>query len=141
MTIIPFIAEMPNSATKPIAADTLNGIPVRTRANIPPTKAIGMALAASIVSVIEPKFKNSSMQMSARLSGTATASRSIASCSSRNPPTHSARGPAGHRAREPVDPLLQFAELPDPFETWSGGQRHLFSHLVLSLEHRAAEVP
>ena len=84
MTMIPFMAEMPNSATKPIAADTLNGAPVRNRAKMPPIRAIGMALAASSMSLTEPKFRSSSMQISAKLSGTATESRPMASSSSPN---------------------------------------------------------
>ena len=42
--MMPFIAAIPNSATKPIAAEMLNGMSARNSASTPPVKAIGMAL-------------------------------------------------------------------------------------------------
>ncbi len=44
------ITEIPNSAMKPIAADTLNGVPVSHSAKIPPIIAIGMTLSANSMS-------------------------------------------------------------------------------------------
>ena len=55
-TRMPSITAMPNSATKPIAAEMLNAVPVRARASTPPTIAIGIAEKASRLSRIEPKF-------------------------------------------------------------------------------------
>ena len=43
---MPSMAAMPNRATKPIAAETLNGVPVRASAKTP-IRAIGMTLAAN----------------------------------------------------------------------------------------------
>ena len=48
--MMPSMAAIPNRATKPIAAETLNGVPVRNSAKMPPIRAIGMTLAASSVS-------------------------------------------------------------------------------------------
>jgi hypothetical protein len=45
-TMMPSMAAMPNSATKPMAAETENGVPVSARANIPPINAIGITLAS-----------------------------------------------------------------------------------------------
>ncbi len=50
------MVEMPNSAMKPIAAETENGVPVRTRAKMPPISAIGITLKVSSVSVSEAKL-------------------------------------------------------------------------------------
>ena len=55
-TMMPFIAAMPNSATKPIAAEMLNGMSARVRLMMPPISAIGIALPASSVSVRLPKL-------------------------------------------------------------------------------------
>ena len=92
---MPSITEMPNSAMKPIAAETLNGIASRTSAKMPPTTAIGMTLMARSVSGTEPKLTQSSSAIRARLSGTTILSRAIASCRLPNSPTHSSREPAG----------------------------------------------
>ena len=62
--MMPSMAAMPNSATKPIAAETLNGVPVKNSAKMPPISAIGMTLAASSVSTSEQKLRYSSMQIS-----------------------------------------------------------------------------
>ena len=54
--MMPSIAAMPNKATKPIAAETLKAVPVITRAKMPPTRVMGITLAASSVSVSVPKL-------------------------------------------------------------------------------------
>ncbi len=89
--MIPSIAAIPNSATKPIAADTLNAVPVTNSASTPPISAIGITLAASAMSTRDPKFVYSRMQISSRAIGTTTARRSSASCSSPNSPAQSSR--------------------------------------------------
>ena len=94
--MMPSITEMPNSAMNPIAAETLNGICIRNSAKIPPTTAIGMTLMVNSVSGTEPKLIQSSNAISARLSGTTTLSRAIASCRLPNSPTHSIRDPTGN---------------------------------------------
>ena len=55
--MMPSITEIPNNAIKPIAADTLNGVPVRISAKIPPTIAIGMTVSPSNVSASDEKLK------------------------------------------------------------------------------------
>src|SRR5690349_1293648 len=55
-TMMPFIAAMPNRATKPIAAEMLNGMSASVRLMMPPISAIGIALPASSVSVRLPKL-------------------------------------------------------------------------------------
>ncbi len=54
--MMPFMAAMPNRATKPIAAEMLNDMSQSHRPMMPPTNAMGMALPASSVSVSEPKL-------------------------------------------------------------------------------------
>jgi hypothetical protein len=54
--MMPFMAAMPNRATKPMAAEMLNGMSARNRPKMPPVSAIGMALPAINVSVSEPKL-------------------------------------------------------------------------------------
>ena len=44
---MPFIAAMPNRATKPMAAEMLNGMSARNRPSMPPTSASGMALLSA----------------------------------------------------------------------------------------------
>ncbi len=94
---MPFITEMPNSAMNPIAADTLNGMPVTARPKMPPITAIGMTLIANSVSRIVPKLIHNSRAISARVIGTTIFSRLIASCRLPNSPTHSKREPGGSR--------------------------------------------
>jgi len=93
--MMPSITAMPNSAMKPIAPDTLKGMPVISSPSTPPKIAIGITLIASSVSTIEPKLKNSSTAISARLIGTTTDSRLMASCRLPNSPTHSTCEPGG----------------------------------------------
>src|SRR3978361_1709514 len=87
--MMPSITAIPNSAMKPIAADTLNGIPDIRSPSAPPKIAIGITLMASRVSTIEPKLNHSSTAISARLIGTTIDSRLMASCRLPNSPTHS----------------------------------------------------
>ena len=54
--MMPSMTAMPNSPTKPIAADTLNGVPVTASAKTPPVKAIGSARAASDISMSDRKL-------------------------------------------------------------------------------------
>ena len=54
--MMPFIAAMPNRATKPIAAEMLNDMSHRARPRMPPISAIGIALPASKVSRNVPKL-------------------------------------------------------------------------------------
>ena len=53
---MPSMTEIPNNAIKPIVADTLNGVPVRKSAKIPPTIAIGITLRPKAVSIAEEKW-------------------------------------------------------------------------------------
>ena len=94
--MMPSITAMPKSAMNPIAADTLNGIPVTKSASTPPMIAMGMTLIASRVSVTEPKLIHSSNAIITRLSGTTSFRRPIASCRLPNSPTHSIRNPGGN---------------------------------------------
>ena len=113
--MMPSIAAMPNSATKPIAAETLNGVPVTNSAKMPPISAIGITLAASSVSLSEPKLRYSSRQISSE------AER--------------------HHDRQPLQRVLQVAEFADPFEPVAAAAACTCSAtLLLRLEHRAAEV-
>ena len=54
--MMPFMAAMPNRATKPIAAEMLKGMPRMNSDSTPPVNAIGMALPASSVSRRLPKL-------------------------------------------------------------------------------------
>ena len=92
---MPSITAMPNSAMKPIAADTLNGIPEIRSPSTPPKIAIGITLIASSVSIIEPKLNHNRIAISASEIGTTTDSRLMASCKLPYSPTHSSREPAG----------------------------------------------
>jgi hypothetical protein len=47
---MPSMAEIPNRATKPIAAKTLNGVSVNYKVQMPPSSAIGMTLVANRMS-------------------------------------------------------------------------------------------
>ena len=111
---MPSMAAMPNSATKPIAAETLNGVPVRNSAKMPPIIAIGMTLAASSMSVTDAEVD---VQQQAD--------------------QHDAER---HDDGEPLQRFLQIAELADPFQAVAAGQLHLLGHLPLRLQHRAAQV-
>ena len=82
---------IPNNAIKPMAADTLNGVPVRKSAKMPPIIAIGMTATPRRVSVNEAKLTYSNMPMSRIVRGTITLSRAIASCRLPNSPNHSSR--------------------------------------------------
>ena len=54
--MMPFMAAMPNRATKPMAAEMLNDMSASQRPRMPPISAIGMALPAISVSTREPKL-------------------------------------------------------------------------------------
>ena len=73
------MTEIPNSAIKPIAADTLNESPATNNARIPPTIAMGMTESASSVSERDEKFSQRRSAMRARLNGTAICNLPIAS--------------------------------------------------------------
>ncbi len=77
------LTAIPNSAMKPIAAETLKGIPLTKRPSTPPKIAIGITLIASSVSTIEPKLNHNNTAISVRLIGTTIDSRRMASCSCR----------------------------------------------------------
>ena len=85
------MAAMPNRATKPIAEDTLKGVPEIHSAKMPPSMAMGITLAASSASRILLKFRYSSSTIKAIANGTAMLRRAIASCKLPNSPTHSRR--------------------------------------------------
>src|SRR5215510_15284488 len=70
--MMPSIADIPNSAMKPIAAETLNGMSAMKRPNTPPRTAIGITLIASSVSGTEPKLTHSSSAMRPSVIGTTT---------------------------------------------------------------------
>ena len=90
--MMPSITEMPNRAMKPIAAETLNGVPVTNSAKMPPISAIGMTLAASSVSVSEEKLTNNSSadQQQAERHDHRQPRRALPA-DSPNSPTHSSR--------------------------------------------------
>jgi len=67
---MPSITAIPNSAMKPIAAETLNAVPEISRPRTPPNMAMGMTLMASRVSRIEPKLNQSRTPISASEIGT-----------------------------------------------------------------------
>ena len=54
--MMPFMAAMPNRATKPMAAEMLNGMPASHSDRMPPINASGIALPASSVSRRVPKL-------------------------------------------------------------------------------------
>ena len=56
----PFKIAIPDSAMKPTAAEIENGIPLRTKANIPPVKARGIPVKIIIESLKEPNARSSS---------------------------------------------------------------------------------
>ena len=88
---MPSMAAIPNSATKPIAEETLNGVPVDPqREDAAHQRHRDHARGQQRVAQL-PKFKYSSSTISAIDSGTATLSRATASCRLPNSPTHSRR--------------------------------------------------
>src|SRR5882672_4550555 len=74
----PFSTACPNSAMKPIAADTERGMPVISRAKIPPISANGMLSRMRSALRIAPNASKSNMKMSSTDTGTMMASRAIA---------------------------------------------------------------
>ncbi len=111
---MPSMTAIPNNAMKPIAAETLNGVPVSNSAKMPPIMAIGMTAMPSSVSVNEAKLTYSNTPISRMVSGTITLRRLIASC--------------------------RLPNSPDPFQTVARGQRDFIGNPALRLEHGAAEV-
>src|SRR5713226_3563260 len=108
--MMPSITAMPNSATKPIAADTLNGKPEIRSPSTPPKIAIGITLMASSVSTIEPQQHRDQRE----------ADR--------------------HHDRQPFDGVLQIAVLADPFDPRTCRELDLGCDLVLRFPDRAAEI-
>ena len=88
---MPSITAIPNKAIKPIAAETLNGVPVSKSAKTPPIIAIGMTVTPRRVSVNEAKLMYSNMPINRMVRGTITLSRAIASWRLPNSPDHSSR--------------------------------------------------
>src|SRR2546425_7682138 len=60
----------PNSAMKPMAADTLNGMPVSKSAKIPPISANGTFIRMSSASLTDLKASNNSRKIRNTLAGT-----------------------------------------------------------------------
>ena len=89
--MMPSITAMPSSAMKPIAAETLNEVPVSDSARMPPAIAIGITLSASSESVTDEKFMNSRIAMMPIAIGTVTERRAIAPFMLLNSPTSSSR--------------------------------------------------
>ena len=54
---MPFMAAIPKRAIKPMAADTLKGVPVAARVKMPPVRAIGITLMATSVSATDSKLR------------------------------------------------------------------------------------
>ena len=77
--MMPFITDMPNKAMNPMAAETLNGTPVRQRPMMPPMTAIGITLMASSVSPKEPKLIHNNSAISPSVTGTTICNLAIAS--------------------------------------------------------------
>ena len=67
------------SPMKPIAAETLNGMPVTVRPKMPPATAMGITLMASSVSVSELKFIQRSAPINSSVIGTTSLSLLMAS--------------------------------------------------------------
>ena len=90
---MPSIAAMPNSATKPIAADTLNGVPVSTqREDAADQRHRNHAGGQQRVAQTEPKFRYSSRHdQRDRQRHDDRQAAPIASCRLPNSPTHSRR--------------------------------------------------
>src|SRR5215467_10831462 len=105
---------IPNKAIKPIAAETLNAVPVSKSAKTPPIMAMGMTAMPSRVSVNEAKLMYSNMPISTIVSG--------------------------HNHPEAFDCILKIAKFADPFQAIARRQRDFLGNLALCLEHRAAEV-
>ncbi|MCY1229487.1 hypothetical protein D9M72_418510 [compost metagenome] len=68
----------PNSAIKPIAADTDSGMPVRNSANTPPISANGMFEMISVALLNDLNALNSSRKITSTDSGTTIDSRAMA---------------------------------------------------------------
>ena len=89
----PLRTAAPNSAMKPIAAETLSGMPVSSSANTPPTSANGTLSRISAACCADWKAWNSSTKIRKMLSGTISRSRAIARCWFSNSPPQTSRAP------------------------------------------------
>ncbi len=99
--MIPSIAEMPNSATKPIAADTLNGVPVRNSAK----------------DAADQRHRHHARRQ-----------QRVGQRAEIDEQQHADQRQAQrHDNRQALDRVLQFAELADPFEAVAGRQPHLLA--------------
>src|SRR5262249_7427163 len=110
---MPSMTAMPNKAIKPIAAETLNAVPVRRSAKTPPIIAMGMTAMPRRVSVKEAKLTYSNMPISSQ----------------------------GDNHPEALDCVLKVAEFADPFQALACGPSDFLGNLALRLEHRAAQIP
>jgi hypothetical protein len=106
---------IPNNAIKPIAAETLNGVPVSKSAKTPPIIAMGMTAMPRRVSVKEAKLTYSNVPIS--------------------------RIVRGDNHPEALDRVLEVAEFADPFQAIACAQRDFLCNLSLCLEYRAAQIP
>ncbi|KAG1358412.1 hypothetical protein G6F61_014484 [Rhizopus arrhizus] len=70
----------PETAMKPTAADTENGMPRSSSARMPPTSANGTQLNTRMASLPLRRAMNSSLPISRNTTGTAVASRFSARC-------------------------------------------------------------
>ena len=87
----PLSTAWPNSAMKPMAADTLNGMPVSKSAKIPPISANGTFIKMSSACFTDLKASKSSTKIRNTLTGTMIARRFMARCWFSNSPLHVTR--------------------------------------------------
>ena len=96
---------------KPMAADTLSGMPVTSSATMPPISANGTLSRISAALRTDWNAWNSSTKIRNTLSGTITRSRAIARCWFSNSPPQTSRAPGAsvHARRDPRLHLLDDA--------------------------------
>src|SRR3982074_2610087 len=109
--MMPSITAIPNKAINPIAADTLNGVPVTKSAKTPPIMAMGITATPRRVSVVDVQ-KHADKEDSHR-----------------------------HDNPQALDCILEVAKLASPLQAVACRQLDLFSDLPLRLEHGASEIP
>src|SRR3982074_3535016 len=109
--MMPSITAIPNKAINPIAADTLNGVPVTKSAKTPPIMAMGITATPRRVSVVDVQ-KHADKEDSHR-----------------------------HDNPQALDCILEVAKLASPLQAVACRQLDLFSDLALGLEHGASEIP
>ena len=112
--MMPSIAAIPNSATKPIAAETLNAVPVITKCKDTAHQGHGDHAGGEQRVGERAEIDVKQKPISRIESGTIRARRWIASC--------------------------ELAELAHPFQAVAGRQLHLLRDLMLRIGHRAAQV-